>query len=1635
MSVKAAAFWLSLLVSLVVSRASVFAKDSPNMLYLPNIRAGISAPRTAAQTGDVGTVRPGKVVVPGEMNGDVRNLPQVRAAGAHMLHRPLNPWGVGGRRPVEPAADTAVQHQQGAVQMPSPNVSFAGLAFNPWGAGWPPDPTGDVGPNHYVQAVNTSIGIFDKTGSALATMTFDTLWAAANFSSPCDTDNQGDPTVLYDYLSDHWIITDLAWTDLVNGPYYQCIAVSKTGDPVTGGWWFYAMRADDDGHPWLNDYPKIGLWPDAIYMSANMFDIGPSNSETFKGVRIWAMNRTDLTSGSPLRSWVVDLSTSSSSLLPANLRGALPPSGTPNYFVANDQPSSQLLVWRFSITAKWDGANMTGPTAISYSSYSPPDGSIIPEPSPGNDLDSLGDRLMMQNQYRNINGTESLWVAHTAGSGPTGIRWYQLDVTGGTIASLPVQHSTYQPDSGYRWMPSLAVDKDGNMAVGYSVSSATITPAIRYAGRLSTDPLNTLGQSESSLIEGTGVQTNLCAGGACDRWGDYSAMTVDPVDDCTFWYTNEYYVTNGGNWQTRIGSFRFPSCGVTNLILVKQASPVDYAAVGALITYTYAIQNAGSVTVTGPFTITDSKLGVLSPCGGGSLAPGATIHCAAFYAVTQADLDAGRITNSATASADNAISQMVTATVTAVQTKTLSLTAHANPTSYSAADVIVTYTYSLSNTGNVTLSGPFTVTDSKLGAISPCGVGLLAPQTMTTCSAFYTVTQADLDAGTLVHSAIASGNGALSPSATVTVTAVQTRALSLTVHAHPTTYNAVGAPVTYTYIISNTGNVTLSGPFTVTDSKLGAISPCGAGPLAPQTMATCSAPYTVTQADLDAGTLVHSAIASGNGALSPSATVTVTAVQTRALSLTVHLHPATYNAVGVPITYTYIISNTGNVTLSGLFTVTDSKLGAISPCGAGPLAPQATTTCSASYIVIQTDVEAGSITNHAAVTGDNVTSPLAAATVTAIQTKALSLTVRANTPAYAAVGIQISFTYTISNAGNLTLSGLFTVTDGGLGMVIPCGAAPLAPGVITRCTGAYITTQADLDAGSVASFAVASANGVTSPLAGATVIALQTKAISLTKRATPILYDAVGNPITYTYTISNAGNVTLSGPFKVVDSKLGVISPCGAGPLAPRATASCMAVQSITQLDLDAGSIFNSASASGNGVTSLAANALITAVQKKSLLLTVHAGPPAYAMPGDRITYTYTVQNVGNVTLAGPFTVTDNKLGTIQPCGAGPLAPGAATLCTTGYTVTQADIDAGAITNMAAAAGNGVNTLPVTATVTGIPLKSLGLIKRAAPMIYNAVGDHIIYTYTITNLGNQTLHGPFVVTDNKLGLLDPCGAGSLAPKAAITCVAKHTITQADLDAGAITNSATAQGNGITSPTAAVTVTARQNKALALAAQAGANTYRVVGTVISYSFTISNVGNVTLAGPFSIVDNGLGIISPCGAEPLTPGATTQCTAVYAITQADLDEGSVTMRAVARGDGVIAPAAIVIVTARQNRALALAKRAHPTTYSLLGSPITYTYIITNIGNVTLSGPFTVNDDKLGVISDCGAGPLAPGATTRCTAIHAVTVGDFTTGLITNSATVQGDGVASPAATATVTATGPVRFINLPSVLIGP
>jgi hypothetical protein len=503
-------------------------------------------------------------------DGDVRRLPFVKPAKKERPEReppavvPV-PFQNANTGAAAPTIDTGANAVVPDVPAPSATANFDGLDYPTFSNGHPPDTNGDVGPQYFIQTVNTSVGIYRKSdGVRVAAFTFDTLMSQGQFGNLCDTDNFGDPVVLYDTFEDRWILTDFAFKldsqgNVINPPgSFQCFAASKTSDPVNGGWNFYSINTAGG----LGDYPKFGIWPDGLYMSANMFDYAASGS--YQNARVYAFNKAQMYAGAPaVQSMSFDAPSAEFTLLPANarLQAGTPPSGTPNYFSVVWQFTNVISFYKFHVD--WNRtalSTFSGP----FSSTAPASWASAPNTvseQSGNALDTLRTRLMMQNQYTNRGGVESLWNSHTVRGSTTSqaaIRYYQVTVSGGNVGSTTTQAATFNPSTLSRFTPSVAVDRAGDMAIGYSTSSSTSFPAIKYAGRLSSDAVNTITQTETSLINGTGSQSGSC-GSTCTRWGDYSAMTLDP-DGCTFWFTSEYYVTTGLNDHTRIGSFKFSQC-------------------------------------------------------------------------------------------------------------------------------------------------------------------------------------------------------------------------------------------------------------------------------------------------------------------------------------------------------------------------------------------------------------------------------------------------------------------------------------------------------------------------------------------------------------------------------------------------------------------------------------------------------------------------------------------------------------------------------------------------------------------------------------------------------------------------------------------------------------------------------------------------------------------------------------------------------------------------------------------------------------------------------------------------------------------------------------------------------------------
>ena len=489
----------------------------------------------------------------------------------------------------------------------TPKMPTASAGFNGLGSGFsgftvnsaPPDTNMDVGATQIVQVVNSGLVVLSKTGTVLyGPVNINTLWSG--FGGGCQNDNDGDPVVVYDRLAGRWVISQFAVSHTVNGsldPYLECVAVSQTSD-ATGSYYRYAF-----GYSVFNDYPKMSVWPDAYYTSFNGFD----DSGYWSGSFICGYERAKMLLGQTAAQTCTSYDLYYGAPLVASVEGTTPPAaGTPAYALSiYDSSSSYLALWR--LTINWTGTPSISKSAMSlisipaYTVACPTINSwtCVQQRGTTNQLDTLGDRMMFRFVYRKIGTQTSFVAAHTVDSGGVNsVRWYEFRPSGATLVKY--QAGTYQPDLTHRWMPSISMDKVGNIAMVYSSSSSTLYPSVTVAGRLATDTLGTLGQGESIVKAGTGSQT-----GTLTRWGDYAAMVVDPADDCTFWSSTEYLAASGTfNWKTWISKFKFSSCA---------ADATSYTVTGPSNGGIGVASTNFTVTTNGPFTGTIT----VTPAGAG----------------------------------------------------------------------------------------------------------------------------------------------------------------------------------------------------------------------------------------------------------------------------------------------------------------------------------------------------------------------------------------------------------------------------------------------------------------------------------------------------------------------------------------------------------------------------------------------------------------------------------------------------------------------------------------------------------------------------------------------------------------------------------------------------------------------------------------------------------------------------------------------------------------------------------------------------------------------------------------------------------------------------------------------------------
>jgi len=620
--------------------------------------AGASLPG-AVLADPSGSGASGPVEVSSAVHADVSPPLRVLAAqapsapsAANLRERPLRRIGAG----LGSGPDGALQTTSGPLVATTTPTGFAGVGQGDYGFSdqyAPPDTNGAVGATQYVQWVNTAFAVFDKaTGVKLSGPTLgNTLWSG--FGGGCQTNNDGDPIVQYDKIANRWIFTQFS---VSTTPYLQCVAVSQTSDAMGT----YNRYSFSYGNTQFPDYPKLGVWPDAYYVTFNIFN----NGTTFGGAKVCAYDRAAMLAGTAATQQCFQLSTSYGGLLPADLDGAsstlgtsgtgLPPAGSPGVFM--NFGSNSLNLWKMHVD--WTtSANTTlsGPTNIPVAAFSAAcngGGTCIPQPGTSQKLDSLGDRLMYRLAYRHFaDGHDAIVVDHSVSvSGITSVRWYELRNIFGT-PSVFQQGTLGSADGIHRWMGSVAMDGSGDIAVGYSASSGSVYPSIRYTGRVPSDALGTM-ETESILKTGTGSQTaNL------SRWGDYSAMTVDPTNDCTFWYTNEYLKSSGTfNWSTWISSFSFPGCGSTTSTTgtlsgtVTDTSTPPTAIAGATVSITGPSSSQTTTDSTGTYTFANLAAGTYS------------VTASAAGYVTSATVNAS-VTAGATTTQDFALQASGSATV------------------------------------------------------------------------------------------------------------------------------------------------------------------------------------------------------------------------------------------------------------------------------------------------------------------------------------------------------------------------------------------------------------------------------------------------------------------------------------------------------------------------------------------------------------------------------------------------------------------------------------------------------------------------------------------------------------------------------------------------------------------------------------------------------------------------------------------------------------------------------------------------------------------------------------------------------------------------------------------------------------
>ena len=1171
---------------------------------------------------------------------------------------------------------------------------------------------------------------------------------------------------------------------------------------------------------------------------------------------------------------------------------------------------------------------------------------------------------------------------------------------------------------------------------------------------------------------------------------------------------NEAYVTcndlRGNSITSNHATATATIAGKTGLSLEKTTDTpsisADDAMVGYRIRYTIKVTNTGNRKLTG-LAIADAKIApsTASP-GKTELGAGESTTATVSYRITADDIKAGKVINTATVTATDSDGKTVTSNqgtaTTTIETPRpgISVTKEVDKTVLTGdearAGTKLTYTISVTNTGNTTVSG-LTATDTMRYDGNPTlDFGTIAPSKTVKIRAQHTVTQDEVNAGKVVNAIVVSGSSmtsrdsvetTVSPSSSLTVS----KAVDI---ANIAADEAIaGKRLTYTITVRNSGNSTVTGVSLADELNGASVGKLGKTTLAPGEQTTATATYPITAGDIAAGSVVNVVTAKGTDSSGKSVTSNRATARTdieaprSALSVSKTVDKTSLTGAearpGTKLSYTITVTNGGNSTVNGI-RLDDSMDGASGPLLAQldrtELAAGETATARVSYTVTQSDIDRGRVTNIAQASGTGVGGPVTSgesSATTYIETSD-SLTVlkavdRTEIPPSSAVpGTELTYTFTVRNTGTRTLKSV-SITDsiGSIGKITPAKTT-LAPGEETTATASYRITAADIKAGKVVNSATASG---TTPSGSSvksaesrvtTTITGQRTGLTLTKTVDKesLTGDGAkaGAELAYGFKIANTGNVAIEG-ISISDglagiSKVTVLWPGAKGRLDAGQTATGTASYTVSQVDIDRGSVTNTAKASGKnpmtGETVESNESSVTTRIDRTMRLAVSktanqtAIPASEAKAGKEITYSISVRNAGNVTT--DITATDSmaEIGTVT-MSKSRLAPNETATATVRHAITDAEINAGIVTNTVTVGG----TMPDGSMTTSGRATAKTTIEKPAPKLTlektvdkesltvdeSKVGTKLHYSFKLTNAGNVAIDG--ISIDDKLDGIStismryPTTDGTLAPGEVATGTATYSITDDDITHTYVRNIATATGNDTVTGNEVESNEARAEtdivRILQLKLEKTSNPARItaedaiVGKEIEYGFKVTNTGNCS----FNIrgIDDRLGGISeirlPKGR--LAPDESMIGTATYRLKQSDIDAGEITNEAVARGYLIDGP------NVESNRATVTTpiEQPHPGmsfektvdrkqlagSEAKAGAKLTYSFKISNTGNIAIND-IAIDDDLPGLsgISIDWKGhdrSLSADSSVTGTATYTVTQEDVDAGKVKNTATVTG------------------------------